>query len=113
MKKDEKDAGSRSWNASIVLASFESGCSFLNLRSRDCSWRVGREKATRRGGARFVFCFCFVVRWREICALHSHLGQGRVVLPLLLLAPIRGTYAALSINSSRGAEQAPPYAPGF
>ena len=49
MKKDEKDAGSRSWNASIVSASCEPGFAALNLRSRDCSWRVGGEKATRRG----------------------------------------------------------------
>ena len=49
MKKDEKDAGSRRWNAPIVSASCESGCFFLNLRSRDCSWRVGGEKASRRG----------------------------------------------------------------
>ena len=32
VKKDEKDAGSRSWNAPIVLASFESGFFSLNLR---------------------------------------------------------------------------------
>ena len=49
MKKDEKDAGSRRWNALISLASFDLGCFALNLRSRDCSWRVGGEKATRRG----------------------------------------------------------------
>ena len=41
MKKDEKDAGSRRWNALISLASFDLGCFALNLRSRDCSWRVG------------------------------------------------------------------------
>ena len=50
MKKDEKDAGSRSWNASIVLASFESGCSFLNLRSRDCSWRVDYQRGSLKTG---------------------------------------------------------------
>ena len=49
MKKDEKDAGSRSWNALMSLASFESGCFFLNLRSRNRSRRVGGEKATQRG----------------------------------------------------------------
>ena len=43
VKKDEKDAGSRFWYARISLASFESGCVALNLRSRDCSWRVGGD----------------------------------------------------------------------
>ena len=49
MKKDEKDAGSRLWNARISLASFELGFLALNLRSRNRSRRVGGEKATRRG----------------------------------------------------------------
>ena len=40
VKKDEKDAGSRRWNALMSLASFELGFLALNLRSRDCSWRV-------------------------------------------------------------------------
>ena len=58
MKKDEKDAGSRFWYARISLASFELGCSALNLRSRDCSWRVGGEKATaRRRTLRIVSLF--------------------------------------------------------
>ena len=48
MKKDEKDAGSRLWNARISLASLELGFLALNLRSRDCSWRVEGEKATAR-----------------------------------------------------------------
>ena len=47
MKKDEKDAGSRSWNALMSLASFESGCFFLNLRSRNRSRRVGGENRAR------------------------------------------------------------------
>ena len=56
MKKDEKDAGSRLWNARISLASFEVGFLALNLRSRDCSWRVEGEKARRRT-LRIVFLF--------------------------------------------------------
>ena len=57
VKKGEKDAGSRSWNAPMSFASFELGCSALNLRSRDCSWRVGGEKARRRT-LRIVLLFC-------------------------------------------------------
>ena len=58
VKKDEKDAGSRRWNALISLASFDLGCFALNLRSRDCSWRVEGEKAmARRRTLRIVFLF--------------------------------------------------------
>mgnify|MGYP004027778543 CR=1 FL=1 len=84
VKKDEKDAGSRRWNAPIVSASCESGCFFLNLRSRNRSRRVGGEKAAGAGAARFVLFFCFGVRRWGRCALRSHLDHGRVVLPLLL-----------------------------
>ena len=41
VKKDEKDAGSRRWNAPIVSASCESGYFFLNLRSHASSWDRG------------------------------------------------------------------------
>ena len=52
MKKDEKDAGSRFWYARISLASFELGCVALNLRSRDCSWRVEGEQLEECAGPR-------------------------------------------------------------
>ena len=67
MKKDEKDAGSRSWNALIFVACFESGYFALYLRSRNRSRRVGGER--QLGAARFVFCFCFVVRRRRLRGL--------------------------------------------
>ena len=77
MEKDEKDAGSRSWNALMSLASFESGYFALNLRSRDCSWRVEGEKATAR---RRTLCIVFSFRRPEagaFCALASWPGAPR------------------------------------
>lgn len=68
MKKDEKDAGSRSWNAPIVLASFESGCSFLNLRSRIV--RGASDVRRQLGAAAHALYFAFV----------SSSGGGRSVL---------------------------------
>ena len=60
MKKDEKDAGSRRWNALMSLASFESGYFALNLRSRDCSWRVEGEALRLR-----FFAGCRLARGRS------------------------------------------------
>ena len=69
MKKDEKDAGSRFWYARISLASFESGYSALNLRSRDCSWRVEnsdtKDESDARRRRRFHFHVAIVVRSRR------------------------------------------------
>ena len=48
VKKDEKDAGSRRWNAPIVSASCESGCFSLNLRSRDCSYANSVDQLFQR-----------------------------------------------------------------
>ena len=89
VKKDEKDAGSRSWNAPIVLASFESGCSFLNLRSRIVRGASEVRRQLDAGAARFVLCFCFVVRRRDLFALPARLDHGRVFLPLLLRGVIK------------------------
>ena len=58
MKKDEKDAGSRLWNARISLASLELGFLALNLRSRDCSWRVDRKRSDRVPASRAPSCVC-------------------------------------------------------
>ena len=50
VKKDEKYAGSRRWNALMSLASFELGFLALNLRSRDCSWRVDYQRGSLKTG---------------------------------------------------------------
>ena len=50
VEKDEKDAGSRFWYALMSLASFESGYFALNLRSRDCSWRVDYQRGSLKTG---------------------------------------------------------------
>ena len=46
------------------------------------------------GAARFVLCFCFVVRRRDLFALPARLDHGRVFLPLLLRGVIAPAPAA-------------------
>ena len=68
VKKDEKDAGSRRWNALMSLASFELGFLALNLRSRDCSWRVDYQRGSLR------------LRFRRLPVFVGDLTEGTALL---------------------------------